>query len=371
MTRPAFVLLPVLLFLSITLARPLTAAEHGFAATVNPLATQAALEAMQSGGNAVDGAIAAAVMLGVVDQHNSGIGGGLFMLLRSPDGTFAAIDGRETAPAAATRDMFLRDGKAEPKLAQEGPLAAGVPGWLAALDHAAVNFGKLPLSRPLEKAAQVAEEGFVPDPGFEDRRKSWSEALSRHPETARILLAPLTDGKLKLPDLAASYRHIGAEGIGWFYGGAFGEKTEAWMKANGGLMTGADLKNYQVKRREPLRSTYRGYDIAGFPPPSSGGVHVAEILNILEAFDLRAMGNGTPDFIHTVTEAMKPASPTGRTGWAIRISPRCRAVSLLRPTPDRWPKGLIPPKPPPLPATASPRRPTRMSLGSTPPIFPS
>ncbi|MES2709029.1 MAG: gamma-glutamyltransferase [Verrucomicrobiota bacterium] len=306
MTKSAFVLL-IPAFAFVTAALPLRAAEHGFAATVNPLATQAALGAMKAGGNAVDGAIAAAVMLGVVDQHNSGIGGGLFMLIRSPDGTFAAIDGREMAPAAATRGMFIRDGQPDPKLAQEGALAAGVPGWLAALDQAASAFGKLPLARPLREAAQVAEDGFKPDPGFAERRKNMAQALGRHPETAAVLLAPLNDGKLKMTDLAASYRHIADGGISWFYGGPFAEKTETWMKANGGLMTAADLKNYQVKRREPLRSTYRGYDIVGFPPPSSGGVHVAEILNILENFDLKSMGDGSPDFIHVVTEAMKPA----------------------------------------------------------------
>lgn len=283
------------------------AADHGFAATVNPLATEAALEAMKSGGNAVDAAIAAASMLGVVDQHNSGIGGGLFMLIRSPDGSFVAIDGREMAPAAATRDMFLRDGKPQPELAQQGALAPGVPGWLAALGHAAASFGKHPLARSLEKAANVATDGFVPDPGFAARLETWREALKKHPETAAMLLSPLTDGKLKLPDLGESYRRIAKEGIGWFYGGSFAEKTEAWMQANGGIMTAADLKNYQVKRRDPLHSEYRGFDIIGFPPPSSGGVHVAQILNTLENFDVKSSGDGTPDFIHLVTEAMKPA----------------------------------------------------------------
>lgn len=299
--------LPALIFLAAALPFQAIAAEHGFAATVNPLATGAALEAMKSGGNAVDGAIAAAAMLGVVDQHNSGIGGGLFLLIRSPDGTFAAIDGREMAPAAATRDMFVRDGKPQPELAQQGALAPGVPGWLAALDHAAANFGNHPLARPLEKAAQVATDGFAPDPGFSGRLETWRQALTKYPETAAMLLAPLTDGKLKLPDLGESYRRIAKEGISWFYGGPFAEKTGAWMRDHGGIMTAADLKNYQVKRRDPLRSKYRGFDIIGFPPPSSGGVHVAQILNILENFDLKPAGDGTPDFIHLVTEAMKPA----------------------------------------------------------------
>ena len=280
---------------------------HAYAATVHPLATAAALEAMKAGGNAVDGAIAAATMLGVVDGHNSGIGGGCFLLIRKPDGSFTCLDGREKAPAAATRDMFLRDGKARPDLAQEGPLAAGVPGWLAALEEAAKGFGKFPLARPLEAAAKVAADGFIPDAGFPGRIKQWRATIEKHPATAAILLAPLTDGKLRLPDLAATYRHIAAEGAGWFYGGPFAEKTSAWMKENGGLMSAADLAAYRVASRQPLRSCYRGHEIIGFPPPSSGGVHVAQILNMLETFDLKAMGDGSDAFIHTIAEAMKHA----------------------------------------------------------------
>jgi gamma-glutamyltranspeptidase/glutathione hydrolase len=297
----------LVLFLFSTLALGAEQPRRAFAATVNPIATDAALVAMRDGGNAVDGAIAAATALGVVDSHNSGIGGGLFMLIRKPDGTFIAIDGREMAPAAATHDMFLRDGKGDPKLSQEGALASGVPGWLAALEDAATNFGKQPLKRHLLAAAQIAEGGFVPDPGFAARRDRMKTELQRHPETAAILLQPLEGGKLRLADLAATYRHIATDGTAWFYRGPFAEKTAVWMKANGGLMTAADFAGYQVKRREPLRTTYRGHEIIGFPPPSSGGVHVAEILNILENSDLRAMGDGSADFIHTVAEAMKLA----------------------------------------------------------------
>lgn len=294
------------LFVAISLhgAEP---ARRGFAATVNPLATHAAVAAMRDGGNAVDGAIAAAVTLGVVDSHNSGIGGGLFLLIRKPDGTLIAIDGREMAPAAATRDMYLRDGKGDARLSQEGPLAPGVPGWLAALDDAASHFGKQPLKRHFLAAAKLAEEGFAPDPGFRARRERMKAALSRHPETAAILLQPIEDGKLRMKDLAATYRHIAEGGASWFYRGPFAEKTEAWMKTNGGLLTAADFAAYQPKRREPLRTTYRGHEIVGFPPPSSGGVHVAQILNILENFDLHEMHEGSANFIHVVAEAMKLA----------------------------------------------------------------
>src|SRR5688500_13118923 len=235
---------------------PASSTSRAFAATVNPYATDAALAAIREGGNAVDGAIAAAATLGVVDSHNSGIGGGLFMLIRKPDGTFVAIDGREMAPSAAKREMFLKDGKADVRLSQEGPLASGVPGWLAALDRAAKDFGKRPLSEAFTRAAQLADEGFVPDPGFEVRRTRNREAIERHPATAAIFLQPLTDGKLRMQDLAASYRSIAEHGAGWFYNGVFAAETESWMSANGGIMTTRDFARYRVKLREPLRTTY-------------------------------------------------------------------------------------------------------------------
>ena len=282
-------------------------ARKAFAATVNAYATDAALAAMKEGGNAVDGAIAAAVTLGVVDSHNSGIGGGLFMIVRAPDGSFNAIDAREMAPGAATREMFDRNGKADPDLSQEGPLAAGVPGWLAGLEKAAAQFGKLPLGRHFATAAELARRGFKAEPGFIKRRDGMRAKLEKHPATAAILLRPLEDGVLRMPDLAGTYDHLAEEGPAWFYKGPFAEMTGAWMREHGGKLTAEDFRSYQVKPRELLRSSYRGYEIVGFPPPSSGGVHVGQILNILENFDLRAMGDGSPDFIHTVAEAMKLA----------------------------------------------------------------
>jgi gamma-glutamyltranspeptidase/glutathione hydrolase len=284
----------------------------GAAVTVHPLATEAAIKTFERGGNAVDAAVAAALTLGVVDGFNSGIGGGCFMLIRKPDGTFVAIDGRETAPGAASRDMYLRDGKARPELSQTGALAIGVPGALAAYDLAIRQHGNLSLAGHLGQAATIAEQGFALDATYLGRLGQVVKKLRKFPGSARIFLD--ADGnawpsghRLRQPDLAKSYRAIARHSADWFYRGPFALKTERWMSTNGGLMTRHDFARHEAKRREPVRTTYRGHEIVGFPPPSSGGVHVAQILNILEAFDLASMAPDSVEFVHLVAEAMRLA----------------------------------------------------------------
>ena len=313
---PSLVLLSLglcLLFLSSGRAGAAAArGEHGAAATVHPLATAAAIEAMKQGGNAVDAAVAAALTLGVVDGHNSGIGGGCFLLIRRANGSVIAIDGRERAPAAATREMFLRNGSADPRLSQTGALAIGTPGALAAYDHAVRKYGRLSLKTHLLAAAKIAGQGFRLDSSYANRLAGVSADLKQFESSRAIFLRP--DGEpwragelLVQPDLAGTYRRIAEPGVNWFYRGAFARASEEWMRANGGLMTARDFRRYEIKLRAPVRTTYRGCEIIGFPPPSSGGVHVAEILNILENFDLKALGANSADFVHVVTEAMKLA----------------------------------------------------------------
>jgi gamma-glutamyltranspeptidase/glutathione hydrolase len=246
-----------------------------------------------------------------VDGHNSGIGGGCFILIRRADGRLIAIDGRETAPAAATRDMFVRDGKADPELSLTGPLAAGVPGALAAYDYALRCCGKLSLKELLLAAATTAEHGFPLSRHYAERLAASAKELKLF-EASRAAFLP--DGVVKrpgeilrLPDLAKTYRAIGENGPDWFYRGPLAAATADWMKNNGGLLTVEDFRGYHAKLREPVFASYRGCQLVGFPPPSSGGVHVAEILNVLETFNLKAMGPGSADFIHVVTEAMKLA----------------------------------------------------------------
>ncbi|HWB02372.1 MAG TPA: gamma-glutamyltransferase [Verrucomicrobiales bacterium] len=282
------------------------------AVTVHELATQAAMKAFRNGGNAVDAAIAAGLMLGVVDGFNSGVGGGCFMLVRSPDGKVTAFDGREIAGAAATRDMFVRNGKADVRLSQTGALAAGVPGSLAAYDAAAKKFGRLPLARALEGAADLAETGFEISGNYAARLRSASNEMAEFPATKAVFLTEsgtaLSKGTvLKQVDLAKSYRSMAKEGIGWFYGGPFAAATEKWMKENGGILTAQDFKGYRMVVREPLRSSYRGYEVIGFPPPSSGGVHVAQILNMLATRGAGMVRTGSVEDVHFTAEAMKLA----------------------------------------------------------------
>jgi len=299
----AFYLVPSLLPAAET---PFT---HGIVSSVNPLATEAGLNVLKSGGNAIDAAVAVGLTLGVVDTHNSGIGGGCFMLIRLADGKFVAIDGREMAPAAATRDMFVRDGKGDTKLSQTGALASGVPGELAAFESVVARHGKKSLRELILPAAEIAASGFVVSPGFAARLQSVADELAKF-EAARAIFLP--DGKpvqagaiLKQPDLAATYRALAEQGSGWFYRGPFARATEKWMQANGGVMTAADFANYHIALREPVATTYRGYRVVSFPPPSSGGVHLIQMLNILEKFDLKSFDEVTR--LQVIAETMKLA----------------------------------------------------------------
>lgn len=304
------VLFCFLIAVSICVRADVGRGRRGIISTVHPLATRAGIDAFKKGGNAIDAAVAAALTLGVVDGFNSGIGGGCFILIRLADGRFVAIDGRETAPLAASRNMYVRDGKLVPELSQTGALAAGVPGALLAYENACSQFGKIPLKSHLSQAADIAGQGFEIDDAYADRLRSVAGEFGRSESSRSVFFN--TDGTsksvgevLRQPELARTYRSIARHGTSWFYNGPFALKTADWMAANGGILTAADFALYEAKRRQPIMTTYRGFSIVGFPPPSSGGVHVAQILNILETFDLKKMGAESVDTIHVIAEAMK------------------------------------------------------------------
>jgi gamma-glutamyltranspeptidase/glutathione hydrolase len=282
---------------------------RGMVSSGHPLATEAGLNVLKSGGNAIDAAVAVGFTLGVVDTHNSGIGGGCFILIRLANGSFVALDGREMAPSAATRDIFLREGKADTALSQTGPLASAVPGELAAFDYAVKQHGKKKLKDLILPAADLAESGFAVSPGFVSRLQAVASDLARFEASRAIFLPegkpPRVGDLLKQPDLAKTFRAIAEQGSDWFYRSKFATATEQWMKANGGIMTAADFAKYQVVVREPVRSTYRGREIVAFAPPSSGGVHVVQMLNILEHFNVKSFDE--PTRWHVIGETMKLA----------------------------------------------------------------
>jgi len=286
-------ILPFLLLMAISCASvphggttPVAGAQ-GVVVASHPIAAEIGLDVLKSGGNAVDAAVATGLALGVVDQFNSGIGGGGFIVIRMADGTIYTIDGRETAPSAATRDMYIRDGEYESDISKLGPQAVGVPGILAAYDKALELAGTKKLSHLIEPSIEVAEDGFELDEYYISRYDEAIEKLKEDPASARIYLrsdgAPLVEGDiLKQPDLAGAYRKIADGGPDYFYRGEFAERLAGYMEQNDGLITLVDMAAYTAKVREPIIGTYRDFEIIGMGPPSSGGVHIVQILNMLE-----------------------------------------------------------------------------------------
>ena len=303
----------VLLVAAASARANIAAAPHAMVASADPAATDAGVNVLKAGGNAVDAAVAVALTLGVVNGHHSGIGGGCFMILRTPDGKLYALDGREQAPAKATPDMFVRDGRGDTHLSQTGPLASGVPGSVDVYAYAVEHFGHRKLADLLRPAADLAERGFRVDRGEAARIRTQAKNIAKYPGMAAVFLhpdgTPLDEGDtIRQPDLARSYRALAEQGTDWFYKGAFAKAVGDWMAAHGGVLTADDFAAYRMRLRDPVVTTYRGYQIVGFPPPSSGGVHVAQILNILQNFDVAALQRRDPALrVHVMAEAMKLA----------------------------------------------------------------
>jgi len=302
--------LAALLTVSVTAAplRP-THAPHAIVASVHELASRAGVEMMQAGGNAVDAAVATGFALAVVHPQAGNIGGGGFLLLRTASGEIHFIDFREKAPAAATENMYLdAQGNVIPDMSVVGYKSVGVPGSVAGLVYAEKKYGKLSLEKVIAPAIRLARDGFPL--AYEDAEDLRDEDLAKFPDSHRIFQR---DGKLyqpgeilKQPELARTLERI-AKDPDDFYHGALARELAAAIQKGGGLVTAADLAAYEVKEREPVRGTYRGYDIIGAPPPSSGGTTLIEILNILEGFDLSKTGNRSAETIHLTAEAFRRA----------------------------------------------------------------
>ena len=284
-------------------------AQHAMVVSVHELASQAGVEILQAGGNAVDAAVATGFALAVVHSPAGNIGGGGFMLIRMADGKTHFLDYREKAPAAATRDMYLdAQGNVIEGASEYGYKAIGVPGSVAGMVTAEKKFGKLTLKQVIAPAIKLARDGFA---------LTWDEAhdlhdsyLAKFPESRRVFQRNgdyYKSGEIfRQPDLARTLERI-AENPDDFYHGALARELAAAVQKGGGLITAADLAHYEVKEREPVHGSYRGYDVISAPPPSSGGTGLIESLNILEGYDLAKMQNRSAQSIHFTVEGFRRA----------------------------------------------------------------
>lgn len=289
-------------------------AQNGMVASVDAMATQIGVEILRQGGNAVDAAVAVGFALAVTHPQAGNLGGGGFMLLRTASGRTSAIDFREMAPGHASRDMFLdKQGNADSKLSLTSHLASGTPGTVAGLALAAQKYGTLPLSKLLAPAIKLARDGIVVNDALADDLKTYGkEVLVTHPNSKAIFYKP--DGtpwqkgdRLVQKNLAHSLQLIARQGPDAFYKGEIADEIAGEMSRHGGLMNKADLAAYHAVERTPVSGTYRGYEVFSMPPPSSGGIHIVQILNILENFDLAKMGFGSADAMQVMAEAEKYA----------------------------------------------------------------
>jgi gamma-glutamyltranspeptidase/glutathione hydrolase len=279
--------------------------------SASPLASRVGLDVLKQGGNAVDAAIAVGFAMAVTWPEAGNVGGGGFMVVRDAKGQAYALDYRETAPARATRDMFL-DSQGRPTDASlTSRLGAGTPGTVRGFQEAHAKLGKLPWKTLLAPSVRLAEEGFVVDRGLAQSMRQHQADLARDAEAARIFLKDgqaLREGdRLVQADLAATLRRIADHGAAGFYQGRTAELIDRDMAAHGGIMTARDLADYQVRWREPVRFSYRGRHVISMPPPSSGGMLLAQILTMLEGDDLAKLGHHSPRMMHLVAEAERRA----------------------------------------------------------------
>ncbi|MDJ6538601.1 gamma-glutamyltransferase [Salmonella enterica] len=288
-------------------------ATQGMVASVDVMATQVGVDILKQGGNAVDAAVAVGYALAVTHPQAGNLGGGGFMLLRTKDGATTAIDFREMAPAGATRDMFIDEqGNPDSKKSLTSPLASGTPGTVAGLSLALEKYGSLPLNSVVRPAIKLAQEGFIVNDALADDLKTYGSEVLPHHENSKAIFwkdgEPLKKGdKLVQQDLANSLTMIAENGPDAFYKGDIARQIAQQMQQNGGLITTDDLAAYQAVERTPVSGEYRGYQIFSMPPPSSGGIHIVQILNILENFDMNKYGFGSADAIQIMAEAEKYA----------------------------------------------------------------
>jgi gamma-glutamyltranspeptidase/glutathione hydrolase len=287
--------------------------EHGMVVTAQHLASEVGVEVLKKGGNAIDAAVAVGYALAVVYPNAGNIGGGGFMTIRFKDGKSTFLDFRERAPLAATKTMYLdKDGNPVKGASLDGYLAVGVPGSVAGLELAREKYGKLSRQDLMAPAIGYAKDGFILNQGDAASFAGSADRLAKDPAAAAIFLKP--DGKpygigerLVQPDLAASLAAISERGTDAFYKGAIADAIVKASGAKGGILAKPDFEQYAVRELKPVTCTYRGYEITSSPPPSSGGVIICEILNVLEGYPLSYLGAGSAETVHVMIEAMRYA----------------------------------------------------------------
>jgi gamma-glutamyltranspeptidase/glutathione hydrolase len=292
---------------------PPTESATGLVVSAQHLAAEAGIDILRQGGNAIDAAVAVGYAEAVVNPCCGNIGGGGFLVAHLPDGRDIFLNFRETAPAAATPTMYLdASGQPVPGASLQGWKSAGVPGTVLGLDTALTQYGTMPREAVMAPAIRLARQGFLLTPADADILALGAPRLRQNPAAARIFLhpdgSPLHAGdRLRQPDLALTLQAVAANGPDAFYRGKIPQDIEAASNAGGGILTAADFAAYRVTEGPPLACTYRGYTIESAPPPSSGGTTICETLNILEGYNLHALGFHAADAIHVMTEAFRLA----------------------------------------------------------------
>ncbi len=287
-------------------------ARGGMVVSEHWLASEVGRDVLSAGGNAVDAAIATGFALAVTHPSAGNIGGGGFMVIRFPNGTTTALDFRERAPLAASPEMWLdENGEYSSQIHHYSHKAVGVPGTVAGFDKAHRLYGSVSWERLVTPAVSLAEDGFEVTERLAGGLRSLIERRSQYPATVAAFSrdgVPYEAGEiLRQPDLARTLRRIERDGRDGFYRGETARLLADEMRAGGGLITEADLELYQARERTPVRGTYRGYDIVSMPPPSSGGVALVTMLNVLEGYDLASLGHNTTPYLHVLAEAMRRA----------------------------------------------------------------
>lgn len=290
--------------------KPSARVSHGMVVAADPTAARVGMEILEQGGNAIDAAVATGFALAVTYPGAGNIGGGGFMVIRFADGRTAAIDYREKAPAGATRTMYLDSaGNFIANKSTYGHLASGVPGSVAGMLEALKKFGTLPREKVIAPAIGLASDGFALNGHLAASLKQSLPSFLKFPGSVRSFTnngTALNEGDVwKQPELAATLRLIAEKGADGFYRGPVADLLVAEMKRGGGLISHADLEGYAPVFRDVVRGTYRGYDVISMPPPSSGGIAVVQLLNMLEPYDLHAYGWNSAKTVHLMTESMR------------------------------------------------------------------